>query len=210
MSYHLNNPMHVPPGGYRYVQPETGEVFDGQCLSGTVDLVGRHRQTMSLARPSPDEIRADVEDQICMRVGHEWCSHMKAGSWGFRVDWDTIQAGTRALMAWALAAVKGENPYVDQAEANRRAAICSKCWANHSIGGCAGCGMADRIRDLLTDAKGDRRTPLDERLGHCLVCGCSNAAQIWIRPDLLDGAMSDHQRACYGEIPNCWKSKLAS
>lgn len=206
MSYRLKNTMHVPPGGYLYVQPETGISFDGKSLFETTRLVTLHREQNGLDRPNLNDVRADIEAQICMRVGYEWCEHMEAGKWGFKVDWDTIQAGTKSLMAWALAAIKGENPYVDQSEADRRAVICSKCWANQRIPGCAGCGLMDKVRSLVTEAKGDRHTLLDDRLAACLVCGCSNQAQVWIRGDLLKGAMSDHQRACYEEIGGCWKS----
>lgn len=208
MSYKLKNPMHVPPGGYVYTQPETGEVFDGRSLGGTVQLVFMHRQANGLPRPNTMDVSDDIQDQICKRVGHEWCEHMKVGQWGFSVGWDTIQSGTKALMAWAVAAVKGENPYVDQAEADRRAEICSKCWANKIIPGCAGCGLMDQVRKMLVEAKGERSTRYDDKLAACLVCGCANAAQVWVKPELLSGAMSDRQREAYAEIPDCWKTNL--
>lgn len=208
MSYRLKNRMHVPPDGYSYREPETGEVFNGGCLEGTVQLVMTHRKANDIARPDHDEAQEDVEDQICKRVGGQWCDPMKLGEWGFSITLDKIQAGTKALFAWGKAAFTGQDPYVDQNEANRRADICSKCWANKSIPGCIGCGALDKLRELLVEAKGSRNTPYDDKLAACLVCGCSNAAQVWIKPEILGGAMSDHQRGCYAEISNCWKNNL--
>lgn len=209
MSYRLLNPNMVPPGGWEYREPRIdGPPFRCGDLSCLVRKVQECRQYNGFERQETQEVQADIEEQICQRVGHEWCEHMKAGQWGFSISFDRIKAGTVALLGWAKAAFSGEDPYTDEAEANRRAEICSRCWANKAITGCYGCGLADAIRGMLVEAKGSRRTAIDDKLHACLVCGCSNAAQVWIKPEILAKGITDHQRECYSEIPACWKRDL--
>lgn len=208
MSYRLLSTMTVPPGGWEYVEPRTGEKFKGGSLVELTAKVQKHRESNNLWPISETEVQVEIENQICQRVGHEWCQFMKAGQWGFSINFDKIRAGTRSLLGWAKAAVTGEDPYVNEAEANRRAEICSKCWANKAITGCYGCGLADRIREMLVQAKGSRWTQHDAKLHACVVCGCANAAQVWIKEEILAPAVTEEQRECYREIPNCWKAAL--
>lgn len=208
MSYRLLSTNMIPPGGWEYRQPDTGEAFKKGCFGDLIAAVFKHRLSNGLKRADPESVSEDVQDQICKRVGHDWCEHMKAGQWGFSISLDRIQTGTKALLGWARAAFLGQDPYVDQAEANRRAAICANCWANKAIAGCMGCGLGGQIRDMLVEAKGNRYTPSDEKLHSCLVCECANQAQVWIKPEILAPAITTHQAECYGEIPGCWKANL--
>ena len=185
MSYRLLTTNTVPPGGWRFFESQTGEWFKGGDYLMLVSNVQKHRRSNNLSRQEEAQVAEDVQDQICKHAGHEWCEHMKAGQWGFSIDFDKIKAGTAALVGWAATAFSGQDPYVDQGEANRRAEICSKCCANQAIKGCYGCGLADRIREFLVDAKGARSTPFDDKLQACLVCGCANQAQAWIKPEIL-------------------------
>lgn len=200
--------MHVPPGGFGYRQPETGQTLDGQSLTGTVDLVFRHRLANSLPRATQEEVDEDVQHQICVRCGREWCSNTKLSFLGEGVSFEKLKAGTFSLATWAITSIRGQDPYVSEEEANRRAEICSRCWANKAISGCYGCGLGDRIREVLVEAKGDRRTQYDDQLQACLVCGCSNQAQVWIKPEILAAGMTDQQREVYREAQvGCWKAE---
>lgn len=209
MSYRLLDTMTVPPGRWTYKDPATGEPFDGGSLDGTIKLVVKHRAGNRLARQSYEEIDEDVQAQICQRIGPQWCQHMKDGVWGFaEINLDRIKSGTKSLLSWARSALKGEDPYVDEVEANRRAAICAKCFCNEPLRGCYGCGLGDTLRTLLVETKGERFTAYDDRLHACKICGCANAAQVWVRADILSKGVSDHQRECYTEVPDCWKRAL--
>ena len=208
MSYVLKSTNMIPTGGWLYVEPETGVRFKGGSFADTVAFVTKHRVANSLPRTSETEVRQDIENQICQRVGHEWCEHMKSGQWGFSIDFDKVKAGTRSIWGWAKALLTGQDPYVDEVEATRRADICSKCWANQAIAGCYGCGLRDQIAEMVTEVKGSRRTKYDDKLHACLVCGCDNSVQVWIRADILADAATPHQQECYAEIPGCWKASL--
>jgi hypothetical protein len=209
MSYRLQSTNVIPPGGWEYREPRIdGPPFKAGDYAGLVQKVMTCRRRNNFERPGKEEVEADIQQQICQRVGHEWCDHMKAGQWGFSISFDRIKTGTVALLGWATAALKGQDPYVDDATANRRAEACAKCWANKATGGCISCGLGDQIREMLVEAKGDRWTAFDQQLESCIVCGCANQAQVHIKGEILRAGITDHQRECYAEIPGCWKAEL--
>jgi len=209
MSYRLQSTSVVPPGGWEYREPRIkGPAFRAGDYLGLVQKVIACRRANNFERQGEEEVKADIEQQICQRVGHNWCDHMKAGQWGFSISFDRIRSGTAALLSWAKVSFTGQDPYVDSQTAADRAAACSKCWANKRIAGCYGCGLADQIREMLVDAKGGRQTPFDQELEACLVCGCANQAQVWLKPEILSAGMTERQRECYKDIGGCWKADL--
>lgn len=92
---------------------------------------------------------------------------------------------------------------VEQAEADRRGAICANCIHNVTPGGCGGCagsGVAAATIGLLV---GERKTAADAKLQSCQFCGCFNKAQVWFPLEDLQGGMTKTLRA---ELPDhCWK-----
>ncbi len=57
------------PGGYQYVQPETGMKFDGNTpFKGQVRLITTHRIANHLTRATRDEVAVDLENFTCARV----------------------------------------------------------------------------------------------------------------------------------------------
>ena len=97
---------------------------------------------------------------------------------------------------------KGANR-VDQAEADRRAQICSNCPHNispYGCGSCSGSGLAAATVGLLV---GDRKTSFDAKLQACQFCGCFNKAQVWFPISDLHAALEQNIR---NDLPeNCWK-----
>jgi len=208
MTYRLKDRMMVPPGGYSYTQVETGRTYDGQSLEETVQFFMKHRASNSLARTSHDEVLDDVEDQICKRLGFEWCKNMAVDSWGFQLTWDSIVAGTKTLAGEALSVLTGGEVWCSQQEAERRAEICSRCFANQRGGGCMGCGFMDRVRDLIGKTCSDQRTKCDDRLQSCLVCGCLLQCKVHYPSEVLKAGMSEKQRQAYADVPHCWMNQL--
>lgn len=207
--YRLRNQALVPPnGGYKFKEPATGAEFDGQSLSETVRLVARHRTANAIGRLTEEEVQADVEDQICKRAGHEWCRNMNAERWGFRLSWDTIVAGTKTLATEALRTLGGKDPWCAQSEAERRAAICAKCFANQRGGECGGCGFMDLVRSAISETCSGQSTPSDALLESCQVCSCLLKCKVHYPNDVLKSSMTDRQRAAYGDVPECWMNDL--
>lgn len=208
MSYQLIDPRKVPPEGFYYKQPVTGMEFRKASLEETVPAVKEHRIINHLERQSDEEVRADVEDQICKRVGYQWCRNMSAESWGFTLSWDAIKAGTKTLATEALHTLTGQDPWCSQAEAERRAEICSRCFANQRGGGCASCGFMDRVREVIAETCSEKETKVDDRLQSCLVCGCLLKCKVHYPSEVLNAGMSDKQRSAYADVPDCWMNTL--
>lgn len=104
----------------------------------------------------------------------------------------------KALHALGFAA----NPLVDQAEADRRAAICINCPNNVAFAKpCA--GICQELAVVVNSIKGARRTKYDDSLKACRVCKCFNAAQVWVNYDLLRKTVTKQQDAYWPDF--CWK-----
>jgi hypothetical protein len=57
------------PGGYKYVQPETGMKFDGNTpFKAQVVQISVHRKGNNLPRQSRAEVAVDLENYTCARV----------------------------------------------------------------------------------------------------------------------------------------------
>jgi len=57
------------PGGYRYVQPETGMEFDGNTpFKAQIRLISAHRRGNNLPRQSAADVAVDLENYTCARV----------------------------------------------------------------------------------------------------------------------------------------------
>lgn len=208
MSYQLKDPMKVPPNGFKFVEPMTGREWDGQSLEGTVQLVMNHRESNAIARSSYKEVKEDVEDQICKRVGYQWCKNMAVDSWGFTLSLDSIIAGTKTLAGEAMRVATGGDAWCSQDEADRRAATCVKCFANQRGGGCAGCGFMDRVRELIGATCASQSTPSDDRLQSCLICGCLLSCKVHYPAEVLKAGMTAKQRSAYADVPDCWMNNL--
>lgn len=60
----------IPPGGWRYTQPETGVQFVGVTYEGLCAEVMRHRV---YKRFSVDGIDLDIQRQLCAGLSSEYC-----------------------------------------------------------------------------------------------------------------------------------------
>lgn len=215
--YKLKNASMVPPGGFGsenslggfgFKEPATGAEFDGRSLSETVRLVIAHRLSNGITRTTEEEAQADVENQICKRIGPEWCRNMNAEKWGFRVDWDTIKAGTSTLAKEALRTLAGKDPWCPQEEAERRAAICAKCFANQRGGECLGCGFMDLVRGVISETCKGVSTKSDSLLQSCQVCSCLLKCKVHYPNDVLSSSMTEKQRNAYADVRDCWMNNL--
>ena len=196
---------YVPPCGFGYTQAETGARLDGQSMQGTAQLLVKHREVMNLPGATEAEAMHDVEEQMCRQLGDEWCVNMASKTWGFPPRLGHHRSTPlKTLFAWAMTAAKGADPYVPQPEAERRAEICRKCFANKRSGECISCGLGDLIRKLIGETCHDRHTSQDAYIDSCLVCGCLLRCKVHIKDEILATGISEKQRTAYAEIPHCW------
>jgi len=166
-----------PPGGWRYIQPETGFEFTASTLREVVKRVTAHREANGLAIGDPS---ADIQDFVCAQLplGSEDCIHVIEGDYAVKTKF-TMDDVKRFIQA-AVAAL-GSRGLVDQPEAERRAAICASCPLNTNVKGCWRCrGLAEWLFKLI----GARTTAHGSRLNQCGVCGCAIKAKIWLPLDV--------------------------
>jgi len=173
----VTDPSVMPPGGWRYVQPETDFEFSASTLRELVKRVRAHREANGLAVGDPS---ADIQDFVCAQlpVGSENCSHVIKGDYALKTHF-TMEDVKRFIQA-AVAALGGRG-LVDQPEAERRAALCASCPLNTTVKGCWRCrGLAEWLFKLI----GARTTGHASRLNQCGVCGCAIKAKIWLPQDV--------------------------
>lgn len=65
---HLKNTNRVPPGGWFYTQPDTGFTARKGTLVSLIAAVAEHRNANSLERTLFQDVKADIESQICERM----------------------------------------------------------------------------------------------------------------------------------------------
>jgi hypothetical protein len=210
MSCRLRNPTLVPPGDFDYQQPETGVHRNGRSLGKTIELVQEHRVSNGLPRQSREEVAEDVECQICARIPPEFCKGADCSLIrDAQITKNLLLSGVLAIAQWLAALAKGEEPFVDQAEANRRAAICSRCFMNQTkVDACSNCLSGEHLREAMGFTIADRKTDKDGSLGACRVCGCLNRVQVWFSTAILSRVTSAEMKSKHKRVPMCWKGDL--
>ena len=126
----------MPPGGWRYIQPETGFEFTASTLRVVIQKVAEHRRANGLPVGDPS---AEIQDFVCAQlpIGSENCMHeIDAGDYALKKHF-TMEDVKRFIQA-AISAL-GSRGLVEQPEAERRAALCASCPLNTTVGGCWRC-----------------------------------------------------------------------
>lgn len=62
----------VPPGGWRYIQPQTGLLMKAPSLGELIATVIRHRSYKGIAPLDADEVSAEIQRQLCAKLGSEF------------------------------------------------------------------------------------------------------------------------------------------
>lgn len=172
-TYQFPNRVTAPPGGWRYVTPESGQVFTGVNEAQLLDHLRSHYRANNWDLPS--NIRDLIEQQICEKQ-RDYCvdtggrppvSPSKAAAVAFHLIKDYT---LRLLNAPGR---------VQQEQADARAAVCATCTENVEREGCSNCNMGV-LRDLVVKIKGNRVTKSEEQLKVCRVCLCENRAKVWL------------------------------
>lgn len=180
----------VPPGGvWKYNHPP---MIIGGTYDELVNKVTAFRRSNGYSEESIASIEFEIEDQICS----SWPGGCQTGIFSSM----TILEAQREFKE-ALKSI-GEDGFVSQQEAERRASICLGCHnhvknANYtapSQGGCRGCSKASQVLDATLWKLGlkavelispllliGKSTTMDGQLGQCGLCGCLLKLKIWIK-----------------------------
>jgi hypothetical protein len=166
-------------------------------MDGLLERVKQHYEDNGI--PLPVDWEKSVEDQLCRQLPAGWCEYTDGtparGSVPI-LSAENLIKGVTSLSTMIAGAIKGDEVFVSQEEANRRAEICARCYNNIHAGFCSGCGTMQRLTSLVAKVKGGRKTPSDKDLQNCGICGCRNEAIVHVnRKVLLSGEKSETTNA---------------
>ena len=183
-----------PPNGYRYVDPLDGFVAHAWTYVDWVAIEEQHLRANE--REIPDNLGVIMQDQLCQSLDPGWCLYddPKRKRPSVVMGWDDVAKGVKTFGKWIVGGCK----YVSQAEAERRAIICSRCYLNVNVEGCSGCREA--VKQIVTD----RHTKHDAALRACGVCKCFLRAKVHFPISTLDTESSGVQEMYPGF---CWLNK---
>lgn len=187
-----------PPGGWKYTQPESGHFFSGISWNQLFESVGKHRRGNGYDVAEGWELR--FEEEFCVQnqlVGTRWCpreDHREKppGCGGYEA--------VRRFLNSSLNIIKAKGDvFVDQKEADRRAAVCAGCPMNATVPACYGC---NGFRAMISKIRGSRTTAQDPHLRQCAVCCCENSVKVWIKEEVVDNSGLEYP-------PHCWIQRQA-
>ena len=179
-----------PPDGYRYVFPETGHTVHAWTYYDWVQAAKDHLAANSL--PVPDQLGERMQHQLCMTLPPGWCDYDDPNRPrpSTSLTWNDVAGGVATFTRWLAAGAKS----VVQDEADRRALICSRCYLNVNVQGCAGCHKA------VVEVVRNRKTKYDFALRSCAACRCFLRAKVHFPLSILDKSGVD--QALYPSF--CW------
>lgn len=181
----------VPPGNvYFYHVEETDTDLEHPTFQVLLLNLRSHYAANGLTYP--ENMQELVEDYMCHMLPESFCRGTSTRPRAKVISRQQIRDFTKALLN--AARYKG-SAYVDQAEADKRAAICVQCKYNTSSM-CTTCdGLKAFAKTLLG---GGRETRLDQYLKICYFCGCL----LRVKVHMSDLGLSGLSKQDYPEW--CW------
>jgi len=183
-----------PPNGFRYVFPGDGYAVVAFTYNDWVENARAHLRVNGLEVPA--DLAAVMEDQLCQTLEPGWCMYDDPMRPRVNTDlnWDDVKVGLVTFGKWLAVGCAT----VEQAEAERRASICARCYMNVAIGGCSAC------QKVVSEVVGKRKTKLDGVLRACAVCRCVLRAKVWFPQNALASQNEKGQSLYPG---HCWLKK---
>lgn len=188
-----------PVGEWKFTVEQTGVTLKSASAATLQRATLNHFRANDIPLPQ-GSFKEWFEDAMCRQQGYgdPFCGDApkKLPKQASSVTWRQLESFTKTM--WGL--VAGGLKLVDQAEADRRAAICAACPLNQEFGvGCQGCKTFLR---RAAEALGSRVTGSDADLKDCLACGCVLKLKVWIPQDTLDKAEAGNTPEY---DPACWR-----
>jgi hypothetical protein len=189
----LTNYRVCPPDGFRYVFPEDGYVSHAWTHDAWIADGAAHCQANNYDIP---DLAERMEEQLCKTLPPGWCNYddPNRARPSTVMHWDDVLRGTKQMATW----VAGGMQYASQEESERRALICSRCYLNVYVSGCAACHAL--VETVVKDVK----TKSDAHLKACAVCKCLLRAKVHFPMEVLDKENARVQEL-YPE--HCWLNK---
>jgi len=172
----------VPPGGWRYVQPETAVRFYSDTFEDLAKQVKVHREYKGFP---VETIEIDIQRQLCSGLSTDHCQPEPGEDYRPVVDLTaqlTAEMAVNLSKAIAAFLLRGGG-FVELAEAQRRATICRGCIFNKPAKLCS-CSFAYKAVEALIPA--ERRLP---GISVCAACGCSVVAKVNLPLDVIGASL---------------------
>lgn len=197
MRLQLTRKNEVPPGGFRYLVPETGVLIQGPSFDDLKSEVKKHLKAN--ARLIPIDLEEQIETWICEQMPAGIC---KRGLGETRapsatVGFQQIIDGTSTLLDWFI---KGRKR-VEKEESERRIKICAACPFNQEIEGCTTCNL-NRLHQIVNAIVGDGAIEGESHIKACAICGCSLRAKVRIPLDVLQAHIDSTVNSNFPDF--CW------
>lgn len=195
------NPDESPPGGWRFVQKESGRVFEHYAHKPFLEQIRDHR--LANGYPISADWVAEIHDELC-REHPEWgntiCRRIGANSGPRLLSFAATMSFLQLLGKWVTAGA----PYVDQEVAEERAEICASCPKNvYSEFGCGNC--TTKIQQIISIIGGKRTTSLDDKLNSCAICSCNLKAAVHFPLESQESNLTPEMKQELRDVPWCWK-----
>lgn len=189
----------VPPKGFRYTVPETGQYITAWNVENWLDKIKAHLTANNI--PIPIDLLAQAEDQLCQLLPPGFCEYEDPSRPKIDTNfgWGDVEQGSKTLFEWATQGL----PLVSQDEAERRAKICANCYANIRV---TGCGVS--CRELIRNIVGwfvKRKTSSDESLNSCGVCHCFLKSKVHVPLEVIEKYDNPSLQPMYPKW--CWLRK---
>jgi hypothetical protein len=190
----LVKPSECPPDGFRYVFPEDGYIAHAWTHTDWVNDATRHYQVNPGLGAVPPDLVERMEDQLCQTQEPGRCMYddpnrpRVSTSFG----WDDVVQGLTVFKEWLL----GGRERVEQVEAERRGEICTRCFMNVNVQGCAGC------QKLVAEVSGKLKSKNDFALRSCAVCKCFLKLKVHFPLQLLLDNEDEKLQSLYPS--HCW------
>jgi|SRR5215471_20674537 len=181
-----------PRDGYRYVFPDDGYLVHAWAYTDWVAAAKQHLQVNN--KEIPPTLEADMQHQFCLTLDPGYCLYDDDNRPrpNMSLEWNDVAGGLKTFGRWIAQGMK----YVTQAEAERRAAICSRCYLNVNVQGCAMCQKA--VKEVI----GEKHTKCDPVLKTCAVCKCFLRAKVHFPIDILRSERQTSQQELFPDF--CW------
>jgi hypothetical protein len=160
--------------------------MSAESMAELVGLVMIYRQYHGILQTSAASVEAEIEDQICQRLGPEFC-HVNAGEFYSNGGFSLTTAKIAEVSEIVFDFIRAGAEFVPVEESKRRADICAKCPFNRTPPTCL-CTPMWKAMDALVPA--DRR---DNRMRVCQVCGCTVQVKTLISSKILSKADAGRQ-----------------
>jgi hypothetical protein len=183
----------IPPGGFHFMEGE--HRIESHSYQALADAVLQYRINNKL--PVGNPLR-EVFDYVCNNHPH-FCTSPTLPNQGSKQTLASRVATWMAQLYQSSRSILIEFAFVEQGEADRRAAICAKCPLNEDWRqGCGSC--RESTKQIGFTFRAGRKSKDEGGLMACSVTGQENATAVWLK------APPSLSPETHNQLPeHCWR-----